>query len=98
MKILIIEDEPFARAELIRLLNNTGREFTILEQIDTVADSVEWLRSHHAPELIFLDIQLADGLSFDIFRQISVSSPIIFTTAFNEYAINAFRLNSIDYR
>jgi DNA-binding LytR/AlgR family response regulator len=97
MKILIIEDEPFARAELIRLLNNTGREFTILEQIDTVADSVEWLRSHHAPELIFLDIQLADGLSFDIFRQISVSSPIIFTTAFNEYAINAFRLNSIDY-
>jgi DNA-binding LytR/AlgR family response regulator len=97
MKILIIEDEPFARAELIRLLNNTGREFSILEQIDSVADSVEWLQSHPRPELIFLDIQLADGLSFEIFRQVRVSSPVIFTTAFNEYAINAFRLNSIDY-
>jgi DNA-binding LytR/AlgR family response regulator len=97
MKILIIEDEPFARAELIRLLDNTGREFTILEQIDTVIDSVEWLRSHPQPDLIFLDIQLADGLSFEIFRQVSVSSPVIFTTAFNEYAINAFQLNSIDY-
>jgi DNA-binding LytR/AlgR family response regulator len=97
MKILIIEDEPFARAELIRLLNNTGREFTVLEQIDTVEDSVEWLNSHPRPELIFLDIQLADGLSFEIFRQVNVSSPVIFTTAYNEYAINAFRLNSIDY-
>lgn len=97
MKILIIEDEPFARAELIRLLNSTGREFTILEQIDTIEDSVEWLRSHLQPELIFLDIQLADGLSFEIFRQVSVSSPVIFTTAFNEYAIKAFQLNSIDY-
>jgi len=97
MKILIIEDEPFARAELIRLLNGTGREFTVLEQIDTVADSVEWLQSHPQPELIFLDIQLADGLSFEIFRQVEIHSPIIFTTAFNEYAIKAFQLNSIDY-
>ena len=97
MKILIIEDEPFARAELIRLLHSTGREFTILEQIDTIEDSVEWLRSHPQPELIFLDIQLADGLSFDIFRQVNVSSPVVFTTAFNEYAIKAFQLNSIDY-
>ncbi|MCU0370082.1 MAG: LytTR family DNA-binding domain-containing protein [Bacteroidales bacterium] len=97
MKILIIEDEPLARAELIRLLHNTGREFTILDQIDTVEDSVAWFRSHPQPELIFLDIQLADGLSFEIFRQVSISSPIIFTTAFNEYAIRAFQLNSIDY-
>jgi DNA-binding LytR/AlgR family response regulator len=97
MKILIIEDEPFARSELIRLLNGIGREFTILDQIDTVEDSVEWLQSHPAPELIFLDIQLADGLSFEIFRQVEIHSPIIFTTAFNEYAIKAFQLNSIDY-
>jgi two-component system, LytTR family, response regulator LytT len=97
MKILIIEDEPFARAELIRLLNNSGRKFTILGQLDSVEDSVEWLKSHPAPELIFLDIQLADGLSFEIFRQVEIHSPIIFTTAFNEYAIKAFQLNSIDY-
>jgi len=97
MKILIIEDEPFARSELIRLLNNSGREFTILDQLDTVEDSVDWLQTHPAPELIFLDIQLADGLSFEIFRQVEIHSPIIFTTAFNEYAIKAFQLNSIDY-
>jgi DNA-binding LytR/AlgR family response regulator len=97
MKILIIEDEPFARSELIRLLKGTGRTFDILEQLDTVEDSVSWLQSHPAPELIFLDIQLADGISFDIFSQVSVNSPVIFTTAFDEYAIRAFQLNSIDY-
>jgi len=97
MKILIIEDEPFARTELIRLLNASGREFDLLEQIDTVEDSVKWLKTHSQPDLIFLDIQLADGLSFDIFRQVNVSSPVIFTTAFNEYAIKAFQVNSIDY-
>jgi DNA-binding LytR/AlgR family response regulator len=97
MKILIIEDEPFARAELIRLLNASGREFTLLEQIDTIEDSVKWLKTHPHPDLVFLDIQLADGLSFEIFRQVNVSSPVIFTTAFDEYAIKAFQVNSIDY-
>jgi DNA-binding LytR/AlgR family response regulator len=97
MKILIIEDEPFARAELIRLLGATGREFTVLDQIDTVEDSVKWLKTHPQPDLIFLDIQLADGLSFEIFRHVSVASPVIFTTAYDEYAIKAFQLNSIDY-
>jgi two-component system, LytTR family, response regulator LytT len=97
MKVLIIEDEPFARAELIRLLKATGREFAILDEIDTVEDSVKWLKTHPLPELIFLDIQLADGLSFEIFRQVRVSSPVIFTTAYDEYAIKAFQVNSIDY-
>jgi two-component system, LytTR family, response regulator LytT len=97
MKILIIEDEPFARAELIRLLNATGREFTILDEIDSVEESVRWLKTHPQPEIIFLDIQLADGLSFDIFRQVNISSPVIFTTAYDEYAIKAFQVNSIDY-
>jgi DNA-binding LytR/AlgR family response regulator len=86
MKILIIEDEPFARMELIRLLQATGREFTLLDQIDTVEDSIRWLQTHSQPDLIFLDIQLADGLSFEIF-----------TTAYDEYAIKAFQVNSIDY-
>ena len=97
MKILIIEDEPLARSELVRLLKATGREFSLLDQIDTVADSVKWLKTHSLPDLIFLDIQLADGLSFEIFRQVSVSSPVIFTTAYDEYAIKAFQVNSIDY-
>lgn len=97
MKILIIEDEPFARTELIRLLTASGREFTVLDQIDTVEDSARWLKTHPEPDLIFLDIQLADGLSFEIFRQVTVSSPVIFTTAYDEYAIKAFQLNSIDY-
>lgn len=97
MKILIIEDEPFARTELIRLLQTTGREFTLLDQIDTVEESVKWLKAHPLPDLIFLDIQLADGLSFEIFRQVTVTSPVIFTTAYDEYAIKAFQVNSIDY-
>lgn len=97
MKILIIEDEPFARAELIRLLNETGRAFEVIGQIDTVEGSVDWLLNHPSPDLIFLDIQLADGLSFEIFRKVEVITPVIFTTAYNEYAIQAFQLNSIDY-
>jgi two-component system, LytTR family, response regulator LytT len=97
MKILIIEDEPFARTELMRLLKATGREFTVLDQIESVEDSVKWLKTHSQPNLVFLDIQLADGLSFEIFRQVNVSSPVIFTTAYDEYAIKAFQVNSIDY-
>ncbi len=97
MKILIIEDEPFARTELIRLMGATGREFKLLDQIDSIQDSVKWLKTHPQPDLIFLDIQLSDGLSFEIFRQVSVNSPVIFTTAYDEYAIRAFQVNSIDY-
>lgn len=97
MKILIIEDEPFARAELTRLLRATGRDFDILGEIDTVEDSIEWFGTHPEPDLVFLDIQLADGLSFDIIKKVNISSPVIFTTAYDEYAIRAFQLNSIDY-
>jgi len=97
MKILIIEDEPFAQQELTRMLNSLQIKFEVLAMIDTVEDAVDWLKNNPAPELIFLDIQLADGLSFDIFRQVEVQSPVIFTTAYDEYAIRAFQLNSIDY-
>ena len=97
MKVLIIEDEPFARAELIRLLKATGTEFEVVAEIDTVEESIEWFRGHPHPDLVFLDIQLADGISFEIFRQVKVKTPIIFTTAYDEYAIRAFELNSIDY-
>lgn len=97
MKVLIIEDEPFAQKELKRLLDVAEGKFEVLDMIDTVEDSVEWLNENPAPDLIFLDIQLADGISFDILRKVEVKSPVIFTTAYDEYAIRAFQLNSIDY-
>lgn len=97
MKIVIVEDEPFARQELIRLLNKTGRKYELLATMDSVEDSVEWFEANPHPDLVFLDIQLADGLSFDIFNSIDLRSAVIFTTAYDAYAIKAFQLNSIDY-
>lgn len=97
MNILIIEDEPHAQRELIRLIGNSGVEYTILENIDSIEEAVSWLKNNPEPDLLFLDIQLSDGLSFEIFNQVNVSCPVIFTTAYDEYAIQAFKLNSIDY-
>lgn len=97
MNILIIEDEPHAQRELIRLIKNSGIDYNILECIDSVEEAVKWLLANPEPDLIFLDIQLSDGLSFDIFNQVKISCPVIFTTAYDEYAIQAFKLNSIDY-
>ena len=98
MKVLIIEDEPLAQQELRRLLTKCAPQVEVMACLDSVEDSVEWL-SHatQLPDLIFLDIQLSDGSSFDIFEQITVAVPVIFTTAYNEYALQAFRVNSIDY-
>lgn len=97
MKVLIVEDEPFAQQELRRLLSITSHKMEVLACLDSVEDTVEWLSSHPSPDLMFLDIQLSDGLSFDIFRQQKVMCPVIFTTAFDEYSIQAFKVNSIDY-
>jgi DNA-binding LytR/AlgR family response regulator len=97
MNILIIEDEPHAQRELIRLIKNSGINYNILECIDSIEDAVKWLLANLEPDLIFLDIQLSDGLSFDIFNQVKINCPVIFTTAYDEYAIQAFKLNSIDY-
>lgn len=97
MKVLIVEDEPHARNELKRLLTKVPAEITVLECIDSVEDAVLWLKGNPAPDLIFLDIQLSDGLSFEIFNQVIVTAPVIFTTAYDEYAIQAFKVNSIDY-
>lgn len=97
MKVLIIEDEPHAQNELKRLLADSGFEMFILDCIDSVEDSVDWLKSNEDPDLIFMDIQLSDGLSFEIFKLVKVTTPVIFTTAFDEYAIRAFKVNSVDY-
>ena len=97
IKILIIEDEEPAAARLEKLLTGLDPGITILEKLDSIESSVRWLRDNPQPDLIMLDIQLADGLSFEIFRQVDVESFVIFTTAYDEYAIRAFELNSIDY-
>lgn len=96
MKVFIAEDEPLAADRLKKLISSSFESVDILKMTDTVAESVNWL-STHSVDLLFLDIQLADGLSFEIFDQIELSTPVIFTTAFNEYAIEAFKVNSIDY-
>lgn len=98
MKILIIEDEQPAARQLAKLLSELdfGKQ-QILETLDSVEASVQWLRTFTPPDLIFMDIQVADGLSLDIFRQVEVKAPVIFTTAFDQYAVRAFRVNAVDY-
>src|ERR1700733_11300545 len=97
MQVLIIEDEIPAVSRLTRLLLKIDPEIEVLERLDSVESAVSYLRSPAKPDLIFMDIQLADGISFDIFRQTNVHAPLIFTTAFDEYALKAFKVNSIDY-
>jgi DNA-binding LytR/AlgR family response regulator len=97
VNVLIIEDEPFAQQELMRLLKLCDPGIRVLACLDSVDDSIRWLQGNPWPELILMDIQLSDGLSFEIFNEMEVKSPVIFTTAFDEYAIRAFRVNSIDY-
>ncbi|WP_074410392.1 MULTISPECIES: LytR/AlgR family response regulator transcription factor [Aquimarina] len=97
MQILIIEDEPRAASQLQNLLTKSAFNFQLLDIIDTVEDAVVWFTENTAPDLVFMDIQLADGLSFEIFQKTEVIAPIIFTTAFDEYAIQAFKVNSVDY-
>ncbi len=94
---LIIEDEEPAALRLSKLLKQVEPDIEILDAIDTVEAAVKWLNRNKAPDLLILDIQLADGLSFDIFKHTRVDSFVIFATAYDEYAIRAFELNSIDY-
>lgn len=96
MKIVIIEDEPLAQEELTRLINKCFPSFEVLAILDSVESSVEWFKKNCA-DLIFMDIQLSDGISFDIFEQVEVKTPIIFTTAYDSYAIRAFEVNGIGY-
>lgn len=97
IRVIIIEDEEPASKRLTKLINQLAPDFEILACLDSVKSSAEWLLTNPQPDLLFLDIQLADGLSFDIFKKINIESFVIFTTAYDEYAIKAFELNSIDY-
>jgi two-component system, LytTR family, response regulator LytT len=95
MKIIIIEDEKPAARLLQRKVEKLGLE--VHTMLHSVEESIAWFKSNAHPDLIFLDIQLSDGLSFEIFEQIEIKSAVIFTTAYDEYALRAFKLNSIDY-
>lgn len=97
MNVLIIEDEPLAAQRLEALVVDIQPGTIILARIDSVKKSVQWLKSNPTPDLVLMDIQLADGISFQIFEQCEVKSPVIFTTAYDEYALKAFKVNSIDY-
>jgi two-component system LytT family response regulator len=97
MRAVIIEDETAAARNLKVLLAATHPEIEIIATLESVGESVEWFGKNTAPDLVFMDIHLADGNAFRIFDDVTISAPIIFTTAYDEYALEAFRVNSIDY-
>lgn len=96
-RIVIIEDEKAASRNLTAMLSTVMPDAEVVAVIDSVVDSVEWFAENPAPEVVFMDIHLADGSAFEIFDRVKVECPIVFTTAYDEYAIRAFKVNSIDY-
>jgi two-component system LytT family response regulator len=96
MKALIVEDEIFASKHLLQVLDEAG-DFSVMAVLESIAETTEWFRNNQQPDIIFMDIHLADGSAFEIFRQINIACPVIFTTAYDEYALKAFKVNSIDY-
>jgi DNA-binding LytR/AlgR family response regulator len=97
MKVLIVEDEVLAAKKLSKTLASVDESAEIIGVSDSIQGTVEWLNSHPAPDLILMDIELADGQSFEIFGLTEVKSPVIFTTSYDEFALQAFKVNSIDY-
>ena len=96
-KVLIIEDEKPAAGWLRQLIWKFDSQISVLAIIDSVSSATEWFGHNPPPDLVFMDIQLADGLSFEIFERVKVPCPVVFTTAYEEYAVKAFKVNSIDY-
>lgn len=97
MKAVIIEDEILAAQALQKLIGEVSPETEIIAMLESIGDSVDWLETHPMPDVLFMDIHLADGSSFAIFEQVDITCPIVFTTAYDEYALKAFEVNSIDY-
>jgi two-component system LytT family response regulator len=96
MKALIIEDEILASKHLQLVLDEVG-DISVTAVLESVSETIEWFRKNPPPDIVFMDIHLADGSAFEIFKDVNISCPIIFTTAFDEYALKAFKVNSIDY-
>lgn len=97
MKALIIEDETAAAVNLTSLLAHTFPHMEILATLESITETVEWFQNNETPDLVFMDIHLADGSAFSIFEKVEISCPVIFTTAYDQYALEAFKVNSIDY-
>lgn len=97
MKAVVLEDEAFAANRLAQLLDELAPEIEIIARLESVEESVAWFSENSAPDLVFMDIHLADGSCFEIFEQVQLSCPIIFTTAYDQYAVKAFDVNSISY-
>ncbi|WP_221658858.1 LytR/AlgR family response regulator transcription factor [Bacteroides salyersiae] len=97
MKTVIVEDEKAAVRNLVSLLKEVEPDVEVVTVLDSIEATIEWFGNHPMPELVFMDIHLADGSAFEIFEHISITCPIIFTTAYDEYALRAFKVNSIDY-
>jgi len=97
IKTLIIEDEKHAVDHLKELITRSKFNFTIIGTLNSVGSAIEWFINNDIPDLVFLDIQLSDGISFELFSHVKINCPIIFTTAYQEYAIKAFKVNTIDY-
>jgi two-component system LytT family response regulator len=96
MKAVIVEDEMLAARNLMAVLDDIGT-VQVIATLESVVETVEWFNNNPTPDLMFLDIHLADGSAFEIFNRIQVHCPVIFTTAYDEYALKAFKVNSIDY-
>jgi DNA-binding LytR/AlgR family response regulator len=96
MEALIIEDEVLAAKHLQHVINEVGG-IRVIAVLESISEAIEWFRTNRQPQLLFLDIHLADGSAFEIFNHVNISCPIIFTTAYDEYALKAFKVNSIDY-
>ena len=97
MRVLIIEDETAASENLIAMLQEIDNEIEVLQVLESVQQTIRWLSSHPAPDLIFMDIHLSDGSAFTLFQEMEVTVPIVFTTAYDQYALDAFTVNSVDY-
>ncbi|MGB6153441.1 MAG: LytTR family DNA-binding domain-containing protein [Pricia sp.] len=97
MKVLIVEDELAASENLTYLLHSIDKNISVVQVLDSVKASVQFFSEPHDAELVLMDIHLADGISFEIFERTSIDIPVIFTTAYNQYALKAFKFNSIDY-
>lgn len=97
MRALIIEDEHATALRLQKLVNEIDKQIEIVDILDSIEDSVNWYKSHVLPDLILQDIQLADGSSFEIFKEVKIDVPVIFITAYDQFALNAFEVNSVDY-
>lgn len=96
MQVLVLEDEILAARQILSLLSEIG-DIQVLTVLDTVSSSIEWFKLNAQPDLVFMDIHLADGSAFMIFEKVNITCPVIFTTAYDQYAIDAFKVNSIDY-